>query len=189
MNKKRFTRLHTGFEKAFNAPLGVVFGWGAVSTVRNAAGQRQPYYDLGWTGQDGKRYHDHITEDAILKASLDYALGNRPLGEAHRKAAAVDALEKALEDIPDPEVRAHASQIVKKGRADVTSQPVQRVGDVPFVFPLVSSILDPLGIETDKTGLLIGVKPSTQIFQKLLTGELTGFSVGGQRGRDRIVEE
>ena len=155
----------------------------------------EPYYDKGWTGTDGKRYHDHITEDAILKAALDYVASGRTLGEMH-KSAAVDALESSLESIPDPAVRKAAQAIIEKGQSGPQTNPlldtfqkVKKVGEVPFVFPLVSSILEPLGITTRKTGLLIGAKPTPDIFAKFVTGELTGFSVGGKRGEDRIVEE
>ena len=205
MTEPTFTKLYSDFGKAFHAPLGIIFGWGAVSTVKDGGGIRRAYYDLGWTGQDGQTYQDHITEDAILKASLQYASGNRTLGEMH-KSAALDALETALATIPDPAVRAVAQGIVQKGQEaspralyDRNFMPgvtpaselrkVKKIGEVPFVFPLISSILEPLGIETEKTGLLIGAKPSPDVFLKYINGELNGFSIGGKRGQDRIVEE
>ena len=55
-----------------------------------------------------------------------------------------------------------------------------RDGDVVFAFPLTSDIATAIGVETKKTGLLIGAKPSRKVFEKFRTGEYRGFSIGGR---------
>jgi hypothetical protein len=60
-------------------------------------------------------------------------------------------------------------------------------GKVVFSFPLTKSIAESLGIETDQTGWLVGIKPSAEIFDKFKNGERTGFSIGGYRGEDEEV--
>ncbi len=52
-------------------------------------------------------------------------------------------------------------------------------GSVPFVFPLTSEIAKALGIETNRLGLLIGMKPDAAMLAKFKSGELKGFSIGG----------
>lgn len=52
-------------------------------------------------------------------------------------------------------------------------------GKVIFAFPLTAEIKKSLGIQSDKTGLLIGVKPRPDVLQKFKEGRYTGFSVGG----------
>lgn len=55
-----------------------------------------------------------------------------------------------------------------------------RVGGYPFLFPLTTEIAKSLDIETRKTGLLVGFKPEKdEILQKYISGEYTGFSIGG----------
>lgn len=62
--------------------LGLVFGYAIVCKVDD-----QPYYDLNVDKmQDGsfKRVPEHITEDAMLKASVDFAKSARVGNEMHK---------------------------------------------------------------------------------------------------------
>ena len=52
-------------------------------------------------------------------------------------------------------------------------------GSCVFMFPLTKQIAESLNIETDKTGLLVAVKPEKDMLNKFKSGELTGFSIGG----------
>lgn len=53
-------------------------------------------------------------------------------------------------------------------------------GQVVFAFPMTSDIAKALGITTEKTGLLIAMKPSDPaILAKFKDGSYTGFSIGG----------
>lgn len=59
------------------------------------------------------------------------------------------------------------------------------VGQVVYGFPLTEDIAKSLGIETPRTGFLVGVKFDDEtVIQKFKTGEFTGFSIGGRRVRD-----
>lgn len=63
-------------------------------------------------------------------------------------------------------------------------------GTVLFAFPMTTDIAKALGIESDKSGLLIGVKPDDKsVLDKFASGEFTGFSIGGYRGVDKEVDE
>ena len=62
-------------------------------------------------------------------------------------------------------------------------------GSVPFAFPLTSEIAKALEIDPKWTGLLIAMKPEPRILELYKSGELTGFSIGGFRIQDIVVEE
>ena len=63
--------------------LGMVFGWSLVSMVKG-----EPYYDLNidLSGPHaGQRVPEHIPEDAMLKASIDFAQTARVGNEMHKE--------------------------------------------------------------------------------------------------------
>lgn len=58
-------------------------------------------------------------------------------------------------------------------------------GTVLFLFPLTREIAKALGITGfTKTGLIIGMAPDAEMLAKFKSGELTGFSIGGERIKD-----
>lgn len=62
-------------------------------------------------------------------------------------------------------------------------------GSVVFAFPLTTDIAKSMGISCQKTGLMIAMKPaSDEILEKFRTGEYTGFSIGGVRLEDEVLE-
>lgn len=52
-------------------------------------------------------------------------------------------------------------------------------GSAPFIWPMTSEIAKALGIPSDKTGILVGIKPSADVLAKFKSGEYTGFSIAG----------
>ena len=62
-------------------------------------------------------------------------------------------------------------------------------GQVVFAFPLTTEIAKSLEIETPRTGLLVGIQPENpETLEKVRSGVYTGFSMGGHRIRDEVVE-
>lgn len=61
---------------------------------------------------------------------------------------------------------------------DEDEQPVQK-GIVVHSFPLTEDIAASLGIETEKTGWLVAMQPTTEVFKRFESGELKQFSIGG----------
>lgn len=61
-------------------------------------------------------------------------------------------------------------------------------GKVVFCFPLTAEVAKALGIQTEKTGLLIGVKVPPEILAKFKSGEYKGFSIGGRVTRQEAVQ-
>lgn len=58
------------------------------------------------------------------------------------------------------------------------------IGTVLFVWPMTADIAKAVGVQTERTGMLIGMRPSAEVLEKFKKGEYRGFSVGG-RGRRR----
>lgn len=63
------------------------------------------------------------------------------------------------------------------------------VGSTVFAFPLTSDIAKSMGIKTDRTGLIIAMKPNVETFNKFKDGSLTGFSIGGYKYTDTLNED
>lgn len=61
-------------------------------------------------------------------------------------------------------------------------------GDVVFLFPLTSDLAKAFEIKTDRTGVMVGIKPSPEVLAKFESGEYTGFSIGGERLDEEVVE-
>lgn len=62
------------------------------------------------------------------------------------------------------------------------------IGNVIFAFPMTNEIAKAMGISTFNTGLMIAMRPNASILKKFKSGELTGFSVGGEKVRTTVNE-
>jgi hypothetical protein len=60
-------------------------------------------------------------------------------------------------------------------------------GTVLFVWPMTADIAKAVGVQSRRTGMLVGMRPEPSMLAKFRSGELRGFSIGG-RGRRRRVE-
>jgi hypothetical protein len=80
-----------------------------------------------------------------------------------------DVVVKSATDFMQSEREAH----------DMHAGPDSKHGQVLFAFPLTEDIAKALDIQTPRTGLLIGMKPSAAVLAKFKSGEYTGFSIGG----------
>lgn len=65
----------------------------------------------------------------------------------------------------------------------------EQAGIVVFAFPMTTDIAKSFGIETKRTGLMIAIKPDEAMLKRFLSGELTGFSIGGRRILDEDVTD
>lgn len=118
-----------------DAELGLVFGFAIVCKIAGVE-----YFDV---------QGDHIPEESMLEASLDFMENSQVAKEMHQG---------------------------------------ERKGSIVFAFPLTTDIAKSMGIQAEKTGLMIAMKPaSEEMLQKFKTGEYTGFSIGGRRIQDEEV--
>lgn len=62
-------------------------------------------------------------------------------------------------------------------------------GTVVFAFPLTTDIAKAMGIASKNTGLMIAAKPDDPaILDKYASGDYQGFSIGGQRLEDKVLD-
>lgn len=115
--------------------LGLVMGHAIICTEDG-----EPYFDL---------QGDHIPEDAMLEAALDFMMNSRVAKEMHEG---------------------------------------EEAGTIAFVWPMTGEIAKAFEVEVRKTGLMIAMKPNDGMLKRFKSGELTGFSIGGERLKDEEVD-
>lgn len=62
-------------------------------------------------------------------------------------------------------------------------------GNVPFLLPITPDVREAFEMETPYTGLAIGMKPTAEVYEKFKSGEYAGFSIGGEREEEEVVEK
>lgn len=90
--------------------------------------------------------------------------------------------------IPDESMLAVATDFMKSARMAGEQHQRMDAGTVLFAWPMTAEIAKQFGIECKKTGLMIAMKPDAGMLAKFKSGELTGFSIGGGRIYDEVVE-
>jgi len=96
--------------------------------------------------------------------------------------------DKQDDHIPEDAMLKAAADFMENSRAATEMHDRSEAGTVVFAFPLTEDVKKAFGIECKKTGLMIALKPDADMLEKFKSGELTGFSIGGVRGDDEIVE-
>lgn len=89
--------------------------------------------------------------------------------------------------IPEDAMLKAATEFMLESRIAGDMHKVEERGSVVFAFPVTSEIASAFEIETKKTGLMIAMRPDTEMLEKFKDGTLTGFSIGGKRGIDEEV--
>ncbi len=89
--------------------------------------------------------------------------------------------------IPEAAMLKAATDFMEDNRTASVMHTGIDVGPVVFAWPLTQDIAAALGIQTEKTGLLIGMKPAPEIYERFKSGEFTGFSIGGKRITDQAA--
>lgn len=131
------------------------------------------------------------TKDTFVKFSsvneeigliLGYAVVCKVYGE--------DYFDTQGDHIPESAMLKAATDFMKGSREARTMHGAEKTGDIVFAFPLTSDIAKSLGIKTDTTGLLIGMLPSDpNVLEMAKSGKLAGFSIGGKRVKDEIIDD
>lgn len=84
--------------------------------------------------------------------------------------------------IPEDAMLKAATDFMENSRIAKEMHQGDAKGSVVFAFPLTAEIAKSLGITTQKTGLLIAMKPTPEVLTKFKDGSYTGFSIGGSYG-------
>lgn len=103
--------------------------------------------------------------------------------------------DKQDDHVPDAAMLEAAAEFVSRSSATTDMHARDEDGAIPvdgevvFAFPLTAEIAKAYGIETPKTGLMVGVRPSPEVLAKFRSGAYRGFSIGGRRIESRNARE
>lgn len=129
-----------------------------------------------------KRFFTKITEvNADLGLILGFAMICKEGGEEY-----VDLQD---DHIPEHSMIESAIDFMESSRELRTMHTEKKSGEVVFAFPLTAQIAKAYGFETNKTGLMIGVRPDSVTLERAKKGEFTGFSIGGIVLESEYVDE
>lgn len=92
-----------------------------------------------------------------------------------------DTGARVPEHVPEDTMLKAACDFMMNSRAGNEMHAGPDVGSYVFAFPMTSEIAKAMGIETNKTGLLVAYKPSPEVFSKFKEKAYTGFSIEGRR--------
>lgn len=96
--------------------------------------------------------------------------------------------------IPEDAMLAATTDFMKNARlngvmhARTGDGDVVKAGTTVHSMPLTADIAKVFGIETKKTGWMLAVAPEPNMLAKFKDGTFTGFSIGGKRIVDDVVE-
>lgn len=90
--------------------------------------------------------------------------------------------------IPEAAMLKAATEFMENSRIAKEMHQGEPKGSVVFAFPLTTDIAKSLGITTERTGLLIAMKPTAAVLEKFRDGTYTGFSIGGSYGEMEEVK-
>jgi hypothetical protein len=92
--------------------------------------------------------------------------------------------------IPEDAMLKAAADFMEKSQVAKEMHDGPAVGQILFAFPLTEDIAKSFGLHTNRTGLMIAMKPaSDDVLEKFRSGEYTGFSIGGSRIEDELLED
>jgi hypothetical protein len=95
--------------------------------------------------------------------------------------------ERVPEHIPEDAMLKGAFGLMEVGAPGNEMHAGPDAGHYPFVFPMTSDIAKAMGIQTEKTGLMVAYKPPPAVLAKFIDGTYTGFSIEGSRLKSEMV--
>ena len=91
--------------------------------------------------------------------------------------------------IPEDAMLKAATDFMLNSRKADTMHDFEEMGTVVFAWPMTEEIAKAYELDPVRTGLMIARKPSDEVLEKFKSGEFTGFSIGGKRIKDEVVED
>lgn len=89
----------------------------------------------------------------------------------------VDYFDTHGDNIVEQDIIKVAAEFMENGGLTDEMHDEEPDGRVVFAMPMTKEVAAAFDIETKQTGLMIGMKPSTEVFQKFKSGEYTGVSI------------
>jgi hypothetical protein len=126
--------------------------------------------------------------DATLGLVFGYAIVCKVDGEDYYDRNVDPDGERVPEHIPEDAMLKATAEFMEHHRVAKEMHTGDPIGPAIFAFPLTTDIAKALDIVPHKTGLLFAMKPSPDVLAKFVSGEYTGFSIGGVRIRNEDIE-
>lgn len=151
---------------------------GEVDVVDRAAKRRSDEGD-----SDGVDLHVEVSKiDERLGIVFGYAIVCKNAGEEYYDVQG--------DHIPEDAMLRATAEFMTGRRVAKIMHAGDPAGQVVFGFPVTEDIAASLAMSVTKTGFIVGMRPDDQeVMQKFRDGELTGFSIGGRRIAETVVEE
>lgn len=127
-----------------------------------------------------KKHSKLLKVDEVLGLVFGYAIVCKEDGE--------DYFDLQDDNISEEEMLKAAAEFMENSRAADDMHDGETMGEVIFALPLTTELAKELDIVTKRTGLIIAMKPSEEVFEKFRDGTYTGFSIGGS-GVSEEVED
>lgn len=96
------------------------------------------------------------------------------------KENGVDYYDVQKNHIPEPAMVAATTEFMKDSRMAGEQHARMDAGTIVHSFPLTTEIAKAMGLETTKTGWMVAAAPDAAMLAKFKSGDLTGFSIGGE---------
>ncbi len=179
------------FHEKFQGVEDLEDGWGGSAGILWAERILRKENLLDKTGSKG--HNTRVMDADVCKVDEDLGL---VMGFAIIcKHNGEDYFDRQDDHIPESSMLKAATDFMRNSRVMGemhkvdTQKKAEARGTVVFAFPLTTDIAKSLNIETQTTGLLVGMMPDDdEILGKFKSGEYTGFSIGGRRIIDEDVE-
>lgn len=131
------------------------------------------------------RFFNIAKVDESLGMVFGWAIVCKVNGEAYYDRnidlAGARAGERVPEHITEPCMLKASADFMEHSRVGNEQHEGPDVGSYVFAFPLTTEIAKAMGIQCDKTGLMVAYKAPPAVIAKFKSGEYTGFSIEGRR--------
>lgn len=134
---------------------------------------------------DLKKFQATNAEVVKVDASLGLVMGYAIIC----KQDGTDYFDLHNDHIPEDAMLEAASDFMLNSRVAKEMHVGGGKGSVVFAWPMTTDIAKAFGLDVKTTGLMIAMKPDPVMLAKFVSGELTGFSIGGMRVLDEEVSE
>lgn len=133
------------------------------------------------TDNDFSTYVEVVKADQALGVVMGFAVICTEDGEPY--------FDVQGDHIPESSMLKAAAEFMENSRLAKEMHTGEDGGTIVFAWPMTTDIAKAFDIETNRTGLMIAMKPSAQdVLDKFISGEYTGFSIGGTRIEDEEID-
>lgn len=122
---------------------------------------------------------DHPMRKFVKAETVDQSLGIVLGWAIVCKEDGKDYWDVQKNHIPEDAMLEAAADFMEHSRAGNEMHAGPECGSYVFAFPLTTDIAKAMGVESKRSGLMIGYKPPPDVLAKFVSGAYSGFSIEG----------